>query len=477
MSCARDSDRRSVRPAAVLLLTTLVAGGATVLAASPGSGPAGPAAGHTVTPVTPAGPVAPPESAAAKPLEPAESTQPRPAATRKHRTGLARWLDPATAPFIPVPEIDEDPYGGTTIGIIPAFLTTNAKNEINRIYAPDVIYNQYFGYGARARIFDYPSSNTQWSIVGGGKQRVESEFDGEYAAGILRQDRWSFNFSAVYDRSGTPHFYGIGNETHVERQTNFTEQQKYIQTTVGLNLTHIWQLGYTFRARDVEITPGHLPGIPSIQVLYPRTELYSERQEILNRLFVNYDTRDSVTAPTRGAEWVAYAGAASSEGMLSATLYSEVGIDGRNFWRVPGDAILAVHFALRYMPRTNRTRDIPFWALSRIGGDEADIGGDQILRGFGSGRFVGRNSTSINIEYRKRIATLNAFSSGIGIELTPFVDFGEVFSKMSDDPVGQLHKAAGVGLRGLALPFVVGYLDVGYGDEGAAIFTGLNYPF
>jgi Omp85 superfamily domain len=408
---------------------------------------------------------------------PAESTLPRPAKNAKRPTGLARWLNPATAPFIPVPEIDEDPYSGTTVGVIPAFLTTNAKDQISRIYAPDVIYNQYFGWGARARVFSYPSDNTQWSIVGGGKQRVESEFDAEYAAGILRRDRWSFHASVIYDRNGSQHFYGIGNETRLADQANFTEQQKYIETTVGLNLTHIWQIGYTFRARAVEITPGHLPGVPSIQLLYPRTALYTERQEILNRLFVDYDTRNSVTAPTSGSEWVLYAGAASSEGMVNASLYSEVGIDGRSFWQLPDHAVLAVHVALRYMPRTDRTRNIPFWALSAIGGDESDIGGDQILRGYGTARFVDRNSTSISIEYRKRIATFNAFSSGIAIELTPFVDFGQVFSSMGADPIGRLHKVAGVGLRGLALPFVVGYLDVGYGSEGAAIFTGLNYPF
>ncbi|MGH8150445.1 MAG: BamA/TamA family outer membrane protein, partial [Steroidobacteraceae bacterium] len=440
-----------------IALIALTAAGAPALAATPGAGSGGPAARHSLTP--------------------AESTQPPASAREKPATGLARWLNPATAPFIPVPEIDEDPYSGTTVGLIPAFLTTNSRNEISRIYAPDVIYNQYFGYGARARVFDYPSDNTQWSIVGGGKQRVESQFDGEYAAGILRQDLWSFNFSVVYDRNGSPHFYGIGNGTPVYRQTNYTEQQKYIQLTVGLNLTHVWQLGYTFRARAVEITPGHLPGVPSIQALYPQTSLFSERQEILNRLFVDYDTRDSVVAPTRGAEWVAYAGGASAEGMLNATLYSEVGIDGRNFWSLPGAAVLAVHVSLRYMPRTERTRNIPFWALSRIGGDEADIGGDQILRGFGSGRFVDRNSTSINIEYRKHITTFDAFANGVAIELAPFVDFGEVFHNMSDDPVGQLHKVAGLGVRGLALPFVVAYVDVGYGDEGAAIFTGLNYPF
>jgi hypothetical protein len=35
----------------------------------------------------------------------------------------------------------------------------------------------------------------------------------------------------------------------------------------------------------------------------------------------------------------------------------------------------------------------------------------------------------------------------------------------------------GVGFRGIARPFVVGYVDVGYGRDGPAVFTGLNYPF
>ncbi len=424
------------------------------------------------------------QPAQAQPAQPAspqlsgpQSGPPKPPTPPEQKpTGIARWLNPATAPFIPVPELDEDPYSGTTVGLIPTFLVNNDRNEISQIIAPDVLYNQYFGYGARGRVYSFPSENTQWSIEGGAKQRVESEFDGEYAAGILRQDLWSFDLSVIYDRSGSPHFYGLGNNTKLSRQTNYTDQQKYIQTIVGLNVTHAWQIGYTFRPRTVDISPGRISGIPSIQELFPTTVIRAERQEILNRLSITYDTRDNVTAPTRGAEWVAYAGAASAEGFLNTTLYSETGIDGRNFWSV-GPGVLAVHFALRYMPGNNRTHAIPFWALSSIGGDESVIGGDQPLRGFGTARFVDRNSSSMSVEYRYRIATLNAFSTQVGVEVTPFVDMGRVFDVMGDDPLSELHKDAGVGLRGLALPFVVGYLDVGYGNEGFAIFTGLNYPF
>jgi hypothetical protein len=40
-----------------------------------------------------------------------------------------------------------------------------------------------------------------------------------------------------------------------------------------------------------------------------------------------------------------------------------------------------------------------------------------------------------------------------------------------------LHKVVGIGVRGIARPSVVGYVDVGYGTEGIAVFTGINYPF
>jgi hypothetical protein len=40
-----------------------------------------------------------------------------------------------------------------------------------------------------------------------------------------------------------------------------------------------------------------------------------------------------------------------------------------------------------------------------------------------------------------------------------------------------VHSVGGVGFRAIAEPFVVGYVDVGYGGEGAAVFSGINYPF
>jgi len=105
------------------------------------------------------------------------------------------------------------------------------------------------------------------------------------------------------------------------------------------------------------------------------------------------------------------------------------------------------------------------------------VGGEQPLRGFGEGRFYDRNSFSTSVELRRTVLSFDAVSTRVDVELAPFVDLGRVFARTNTDPLEQLHHVFGVGFRGIAKPFVVGKVDVGYGSEGLAIFTGLNYPF
>ncbi len=388
--------------------------------------------------------------------------------------GFMRWFDPSTAPFIPIPEIDVDPNSGTTLGLIPTWLITDDQQQIRKIIAPVIDHNPYFGLGVRTSVYSYPSDNRQWSLVVGAKERVESQFDLEYVTGRLRNDALTFNSSLVYDRSGTPRFYGFGNNSPVYDVTNYTLQQKYVQAVFGWNLSHEWQISYTLRVRDVQVQPGTLAGIPSLQGRFGAILGVGTTHETLNRVEIIYDTRDDPIIPTRGGQYVIYGGAAGTSDFLDSTLYSVTGVDARQLWSpAPGNIIIA-HLALRYMPGVT---DVPFWSLSNIGGDQSVIAENQPLRGFGEGRFYSRNSFSFSTEYRKRVLSLDAVGTHLNIELTPFVDLGEVFAHSRDSPVAHLHRVGGIGFRGVASPFVVGYVDVGYGSEGAAVFTGINYPF
>jgi outer membrane protein assembly factor BamA len=375
---------------------------------------------------------------------------------------------------LPVPLVGVDPESGTTLGLLPVKLVTDDNHEIRRIIAPDFFYNPFFGYGMHARVYDYPSEDEQWSVVGGIKERVEREFDAEYQQGRLRETRWSINGSLIYDRSGTPRFFGIGNESPTIAETDYTEAEELAQIQVGLNLNHAWQLLYTGRFQVVDVLPGTLAGIASLQSRFAHILGEGTNDQLLNRLSIGYDTRDNLTVPTRGMEWVVYTGLASRRGLLNDSMYSEFGIDGRVFWPLNPDTVVAWHMALRYLPTAHR---VPFWALSSIGGDQSQIGGDQPLRGYGTGRYYDRDSFSTTVELRRRVWSFNAVSTKVDLEVDPFVDLGRVFGSTSTFPITKLHPVGGVGFRGIAKPFVVGYVDIGYGDEGVAVFTGINYPF
>jgi hypothetical protein len=399
---------------------------------------------------------------------------PTPAATPPSGGFLQRWLNPKTSPFIPIPEIGVDPNSGTTLGVIPTWIRTDDDDNINRIIAPDVLHNPYFGYGAHARLYSFDSTDEQWSVVAGIKERVERGVDGEYEVGRLRNDRWSVKYSLVFDRSGTPRFYGVGNESPAIDETNYTNTTDLAQAVIGYNLNHKWQLQYTTHLRVVDVTPGTLAKIATIESRFGRILGVGTNKEFLNRLAAVYDTRDDITIPHRGMLWEAYAGLSSRHGLFNNSLYSETGVDGRMFWSLDEFTTVASHISLRYQLASHA---VPFWALSSIGGDQSDLGGSQPLRGFGLGRFYDHDAFSSSVELRRQVASFNAAATTVNLEITPFVDLGRVFAHSDTVPFTELHQVYGVGFRGVARPSVVGYVDIGHGSEGLAVFTGLNYPF
>jgi outer membrane protein assembly factor BamA len=376
-------------------------------------------------------------------------------------------------PFILIPVVGTDPDTGTVLGLMPVFLKTDEQREIREIIAPDVIRDPNFGYGTRGRIFSYPSEDTQWSVVGGIRQRVERNFSADYTTGLTRRDDWSLSVQAVYDRDGTGRFYGIGNQSSVRNATNYLNEVAYLEGRIGWNANHDLQFAYTLRPRFVDIGAGVLDSVPSIQTRFPVEGQLGARHEFLNLFSITYDTRDSLNIPTHGLELVFYAG--FSEGIFGdAMAYSVAGIDVRHFWPVAENLIIASHAALRYMPTD---RNAPFWALSSLGSDRSVLAGQQPLRDFGANRFIDRNSFSASLELRYRVLDLQLFATNVSVELAPFVETGRVFHNLGDDPLASLHNLVGLGFRAVARPSVVGYVDVGYGSEGAAVFSGISYPF
>jgi len=385
----------------------------------------------------------------------------------------AHGFDLATASFVPIPEIDTEPESGLTLGVIPTWLHAGSQGDIERIIAPDLIYSQYFGWGSRMRIFDYPSEDTQWSAVGGLKERVEREFDARYLTGLTRVDPFSWSIEAIYDRSGIPRFFGLGNNTSYRDQTNYVDNQELLDVSVGRNFTQALQLAYRIRARSVDILPGALHRLPSIQALFPKLVGVGSEHELEQTLMLTRDTRDSPIIPQSGARYIVYGGFVSGA-LASSVSYTFLGAEARCYFQLSEQMTLAWHAAARYMPSAG---DAPFWALSSLGGDISVINEREPLRSYGPDRYIDRDLFASSAELRTRVANLKAFDTDVGLELTPFVDTGKVFASTGTSPFSQLHTAGGLGVRGVASPFVVGYVDIGYSRHGPAVFSGINYPF
>jgi hypothetical protein len=384
-----------------------------------------------------------------------------------------RWLDPRTAPFIPIPEVGTDPNSGTTIGILPVWLGTNGQREIERIVAPDLIYNSYLGYGARMRYYAYPADDTQWYLVVGGKQRIDKELDLTYSTGRLRRSTWSIFTRLEYDKSGTQRFYGLGNRSARSAESNYTRELASLNLQIGWNITPQLQLAWETRPRSWRVGSGAIDTLPDARDSFPEQNGFEQEFEWHNRLVLKYDTRDSLNVPSRGSQFVLFAGFAD-RALLSTVSYAYFGFDARHYQPLTPSTLLAMHLTLRYTPTSDRA---PFWALSRLGGDRSLSAERQALRGYGEDRFIDRNMLAFNLELRSQVLNMDLFSTRVTFELAPFLDAGQVFHELDANPFGDLHWVGGVGIRGIAKPYVVGYLDAGYGAEGLAIFSGIDYPF
>ena len=304
---------------------------------------------------------------------------------------FARWLNPRTSPFIPIPEIDTDPNGGTTIGLLPVFLHTDAQQQIRRIIAADVTYNSTLGIGGGARLLSYPSDDVQWYITASATEKISRSLDILYSSGLTRQELWSFDVRLVYDRDPTDRFFGLGNNSRESQESNYTTEQGYIEARVGLNYTPALQLALNIRPRFVQIDRGAFSSQPFIGNQFPQLQGLQGTNEFLTRIILSYDTRDSITVPRSGNQLALFAGL-TDRSFLSSVSYSLFGLDVRHYQSPSPRVTVAGHVALRYMPVG---KDVPFWALSRLGGDRSTIGEQQPLRGFGNGRFIDKRSKKV----------------------------------------------------------------------------------
>jgi hypothetical protein len=384
-------------------------------------------------------------------------------------------LNPHNWPFslYPIPEVATNPNGGVTYGILTAILLKDKNGEIRYIFAPDVNNNSTLGPGGNIRFLGYPSEDTQWYAVAGAQENIARNVDLNYETGRTHHEWWSFTGRLFFERDPTERFFGIGNGSRLGQETNYTTEQLYVRALFGWNITPNLQLALVVRPRYVRIQEGAFTTTKQIFVGFPNVKGINGGSEVYNEIRMTYDTRDSIDIPRSGGLALIYYGLADRR-FMSSVSYNRFGGEVRRYYSIGKRVTLAGHVYLQYTPAGNET---PFWSMPRLGGEESFLYETETLRGYGAGRFIDNNIAVANIEVRTRVFEATVFGTHGIVEVAPFFEAGNVWHHVSRFPIDDPHPVGGVGFRAIAEPFVVGYVDVGWGGEGAAVFSGINYPF
>ena len=372
---------------------------------------------------------------------------------------------------IPIPEFIADPNEGNTYGILPVVLFPDEEGRIRYMLAPDFSYNETKGFFPRFRFFGYPSRTRQYALVAGKSTTRDERYVAEFSdRGLWDGRAWVFA-GAMHEQDSTERFFGFGNSSHEDEESNYTNNDTQAELYPGFWIRPHFGIAYRMRIRSHGVHEGQVDSLPFIAVEHPevrgrgleRGTYWAHRAELV------WDSRDDIDIPSRGGFGVAYTEAAD-EALGSATSFVKFGAEWRQFvplaWRRVS-AVLALRALLDYVSAGD---DTPFW-------EQSTLGGRKVLRAFGADRFIDLNRSLASVEMRVPVYSRHIFGVNPTLELAPFFETGQVFDGVTSSPIDDLHIASGMGFRVVLRPQIVAFVDVGFGYEGSAVFSGVNYPF
>jgi outer membrane protein assembly factor BamA len=377
---------------------------------------------------------------------------------------------PAAPTIIPVPEIVLDPNEGDTYGLLLAMLFKDENNDVRYLFAPDVRYNSYTGVYPVLRLLAYPSEDRFYSFSIGKSTTKDQKYEAEYENYEFLDHRAFLEASVGYEDDSTERFWGFGNRSPEDGESNYTSGVFLARVKPGYYLLPKVHVNLDSRVLFHDVSRGQVPAFPFILTAHPEVrERGAEAAWFwMNRLAITYDSRDSRKIPKKGSFAEVYVdGAAQALG--SNKSFVKFGVQAKTFhsFRAAKNPTLALRAGIDWM---TGDADSPFYLLNAVGGRRS-------LRGFGSDRFIDFNRSLASAELRTRIWSHRLFGVDLDVEVAPFVDTAQVFHDLGDSPVSSLHWVVGNGFRGLVHPQILAFVDLGWGSEGLAVFTGIDYPF
>jgi hypothetical protein len=219
------------------------------------------------------------------------------------------------------------------------------------------------------------------------------------------------------------YFYGIGNATSSDLKEAFTSNYWWLNIEALKCVRGAFNIGFQYFFDDtklVEVEAGRQLDSEDI------TGSGGGKVSGIGP-FMTYDSRDSIFFPTRGS-YHQFSAMTFGRALGSDFRFSRFSLELRRYHGFSPSRILA--FQAKFLFETG---DPPFWRMGQLGGQE-------IMRGYYSGRYRDKNMMAFQVEYR----WVPAFWR---IGLAAFAGIGDVADKPGNFRLGSFKYSHGLGLR------------------------------
>lgn len=389
--------------------------------------------------------------------------------------GVLAWLLLAPVPshakeetYFVIPAVATSKNDGVDVGVIVPYLFADDEGRITQIVAPMYIHNEFLGSRATLNWFRYPTRGEEFKLIASVTEKTERKFIGTYRNLYVGGGRFSLEAGAGFFKNATARFFGLGNQTAESNETNYTDRELLGHITGGLYIGPSMRLTLTERLRNVDVKVGGVPNIPFTQAVFPAVKGTGGATVWGHQLAFLRDTRDDTLTPTIGSHLSMFVELAQSLTADTNTVFSRYGAEYRIL--IPNETKRYTFVFRGRLDATVGGAEIPFF-------ERSSLGGQNTLRGFGVGRFVDNHALVLNFEERIQLFHLRIFGTVAEVEMAPFLDIGKVTNTFRYRAFSEYEANPGVGFRAIARPNVVGRVDLATGNEGKAVFAGLDFPF
>ncbi len=384
-------------------------------------------------------------------------------------TSAVPWPDDTRAEvqYFPIPSVSTSKNDGNDAGVIAPILITDPDGELRYIIAPMFINNSIVGNRGAINVFRYEPGGREIRFIGSYAERIERKVLFSYTDPAFSGGRYFLNFGGSFFKNATSRFFGLGESTSEDNQTNYTAREIRANWRFGIYANEVTQISVGQRVRDVRLEQG-ATDLPFTGNVFPTVAGVQGQTTIVgHRASFHYDTRNNLVTPTDGMAVTAYAEVNQNTGNADHPVYSRYDLEMKKLF--PSESKRAV-LVVRADLQATLGDQVPFF-------EQSSLGGQNNLRGYGVDRFIDKHLLSLSIEERLHVARTKVAGVMADFEIAPFLDTGQVFNNWRDVSFKDYRMTPGIGFRGIVRPNVVGRVDYGFSKEGGAVFAGLDFPY